>query len=169
MKWPPPGAVVLHLPRVLNKWVLFPAAQSPGHLKLNLKIDLPGKAVQSRATLSATVLRNAQTIALDAVNFQVTGCQWQGEGAMQATTLPFRHEKGKLTLTPAGGFKAGTAFGATDELGYYAVDQPLTVYDFWATILHQLGLDHEKLTYRFGGRDFRLTDVHGQVIKPILA
>jgi hypothetical protein len=68
-----------------------------------------------------------------------------------------------------GGFKAGTAFGATDELGYYAVDQPLTVYDFWATILHQLGLDHEKLTYRFGGRDFRLTDVHGQVIKPILA
>ena len=68
-----------------------------------------------------------------------------------------------------GGFKPGTAFGATDELGYYAVDQPLTVYDFWATILHQLGLDHEKLTYRFGGRDFRLTDVHGQVIKPILA
>ena len=68
-----------------------------------------------------------------------------------------------------GGFKAGTAFGATDELGYYAVDQPLTVYDFWATILHQLGLDHEKLTYRFGGRDFRLTDVHGHVIKPIVA
>ncbi len=68
-----------------------------------------------------------------------------------------------------GGFKAGTAFGATDELGYHAVDQPLTVYDFWATILHQLGLDHEKLTYRFGGRDFRLTDVHGNVIEPILA
>jgi len=68
-----------------------------------------------------------------------------------------------------GGFKAGTAFGATDELGYYAVDKPLTVYDFWATILHQLGLDHEKLTYRFGGRDFRLTDVHGNVIEPILA
>ena len=68
-----------------------------------------------------------------------------------------------------GGFKAGTAFGATDELGYYAVNQPLTVYDFWATILHQLGLDHEKLTYRFGGRDFRLTDVHGNVIEPILA
>jgi hypothetical protein len=68
-----------------------------------------------------------------------------------------------------GGFRPGTAFGATDELGYHAVDQPQTVYDFWATILHQLGLDHEKLTYRFGGRDFRLTDVHGKVIKPILA
>ena len=44
-----------------------------------------------------------------------------------------------------------------------------TVYDLWATVLHLLGMDHEKLTYRFGGRDFRLTDVHGQVIRPILA
>ena len=67
-----------------------------------------------------------------------------------------------------GGFKPGMAFGATDELGYYAVDKPLTVYDFWATILHQLGIDHEKLTYRFGGRDFRLTDVHGNVVKEIV-
>ena len=68
-----------------------------------------------------------------------------------------------------GGFKPGTVFGATDDLGYYAVDKPLTVYDFWATILHQLGVDHEKLTYRFGGRDFRLTDVHGNVIRDIVA
>ena len=68
-----------------------------------------------------------------------------------------------------GGFKPGMAFGATDELGYYAVDKPLTVYDFWATILHQLGIDHEKLTYRFGGRDFRLTDVHGSVVREIIA
>jgi hypothetical protein len=68
-----------------------------------------------------------------------------------------------------GGFKPGTVFGATDELGYYAVDKPLTVYDFWATILHQLGIDHEKLTYRFGGRDFRLTDVHGSVVREIIA
>jgi hypothetical protein len=67
-----------------------------------------------------------------------------------------------------GGFKPGMAFGATDELGYYAVDKPLTVYDFWATILHQLGIDHEKLTYRFGGRDFRLTDVHGIVVREIV-
>ena len=68
-----------------------------------------------------------------------------------------------------GGFKPGTVFGATDELGYYAVDKPLTVYDFWATILNQLGIDHEKLTYRFGGRDFRLTDVHGSVVREIIA
>ena len=68
-----------------------------------------------------------------------------------------------------GGIKGGTAHGATDELGYYAVQDVCTVYDLWATVQHLLGLDHEKLTYRFGGRDFRLTDVHGQVVKAILA
>ena len=59
-------------------------------------------------------------------------------------------------------------FGATDECGYRAVENPLTIYDLHATILHLLGLNHEKLVFRFGGRDFRLTDVHGQVIKEIL-
>lgn len=68
-----------------------------------------------------------------------------------------------------GGVRGGMAFGATDELGYYAVDGVCTFYDLYATVLHILGLDHEKLTYRFGGRDFRLTDVHGQVIKEVLA
>ena len=68
-----------------------------------------------------------------------------------------------------GGVKGGTAFGATDDLGYYAVQDPCTTYDLWATVLHLLGLDHERLTYRFGGRDFRLTDVHGQVIHGVLA
>lgn len=67
-----------------------------------------------------------------------------------------------------GGFKPGTVYGATDELGYYAVDKVATVYDLYATILHQMGIDHELLTYRFGGRDFRLTDVHGTVMKEII-
>jgi uncharacterized protein (DUF1501 family) len=62
-----------------------------------------------------------------------------------------------------GGVKGGQTHGATDELGYKAIDQVATVYDLWATILHQLGIDHEKLTYRWGGRDLRLTDVHGEV------
>ena len=65
--------------------------------------------------------------------------------------------------------KGGSVLGVTDELGYYAVQDPCTTYDLWATVLHLLGLDHERLTYRFGGRDFRLTDVHGQLLKPILA
>ena len=68
-----------------------------------------------------------------------------------------------------GGVKGGTAYGATDELGYHAVENPCSIYDLYATVLHLLGIDHEKLTYRFGGRDFRLTDVHGSVLRPILA
>lgn len=68
-----------------------------------------------------------------------------------------------------GGIKGGTTYGATDELGYHAVENISTIYDLWATVLHVLGVDHEALTYRFGGRDFRLTDVHGRVIREILA
>lgn len=67
-----------------------------------------------------------------------------------------------------GGLRSGLIYGATDEYGYHAIEGRLTFYDLHATILHLLGLDHEKLTYRFGGRDFRLTDVHGNVIQDIL-
>jgi hypothetical protein len=68
-----------------------------------------------------------------------------------------------------GGVKGGTIVGATDQYGYRAVENPKSVYDFHATILHLLGLDFEKLTYRFNGRDMRLTDVHGHLINEVLA
>lgn len=68
-----------------------------------------------------------------------------------------------------GGVKGGTVYGATDELGAAAVQDKVHVHDLHATILHCMGLDHEKLTYRFNGRDFRLTDVAGNVVKPLLA
>lgn len=68
-----------------------------------------------------------------------------------------------------GGVQGGAAYGATDELGYRAVENRCTIYDLWATVLHQLGIDHERLTYRYGGRDMRLTDVHGNVLHQILA
>ncbi len=68
-----------------------------------------------------------------------------------------------------GGLKKGFIYGATDEYGYRVVENKQTVHDLHATILHLLGLDHEALTYRFGGRDFRLTDVHGNLIKDILS
>ncbi len=68
-----------------------------------------------------------------------------------------------------GGVKGGTIYGGTDEYGYYAVENVLTIHDLHATILHLLGLDHTRLTFRFGGRDFRLTDVHGNVIRDILS
>jgi hypothetical protein len=60
-------------------------------------------------------------------------------------------------------------YGATDEYGYYAVEHKLQIHDLHATMLHLLGIDHTRLTFRFGGRDVRLTDVHGQVIEEILA
>jgi len=68
-----------------------------------------------------------------------------------------------------GGVKGGSIHGATDELGYHVVENPATVYDLWATVLHLLGINHERLTFRYSGRDFRLTDVHGSVLTPILA
>ncbi|MEW6159703.1 MAG: DUF1501 domain-containing protein [Verrucomicrobiota bacterium] len=68
-----------------------------------------------------------------------------------------------------GGVKGGTVYGATDEFGFKATENPVHVHDLHATILHLLGFDHERFTYRYAGRDFRLTDVHGQVVKAILA
>ena len=68
-----------------------------------------------------------------------------------------------------GGIKGGVIHGATDDLGYYAIENKCTIYDMWATVLHLMGVNHEGLTYRYGGRDFRLTDVHGNVIREILA
>jgi uncharacterized protein (DUF1501 family) len=68
-----------------------------------------------------------------------------------------------------GGVRAGSIYGATDDYGYHAVENVMTVHDLHATILHLLGLDHERLVFRHAGRDFRLTDVYGTVIKDILA
>jgi hypothetical protein len=68
-----------------------------------------------------------------------------------------------------GGVQGGTVYGATDEYGYYAVENPVTVHDLHATMLHLLGIDHKRLTYRFSGRDMRLTDVYGEILHPVLA
>ena len=67
-----------------------------------------------------------------------------------------------------GGVKRGITYGATDDFGYNVTENPVHVHDFQATVLHQLGIDHEKLTYKFQGRYYRLTDVHGKVVKDIL-
>ena len=67
------------------------------------------------------------------------------------------------------GIKCGVTLGQTDELGYNVVEDPVDVHDLHATILHLMGLEHTKLTYQFQGRDFRLTDVSGNVVKKLLA
>ena len=68
-----------------------------------------------------------------------------------------------------GGIKGGTVYGATDEFGFEAVENPVSAHDLHATILSLLGFDHESFTYRYSGRDFRLTDVSGEVIKDIIS
>jgi hypothetical protein len=79
------------------------------------------------------------------------------------------HHTAFSMLLAGGGVKGGTVYGTSDELGMGVADSPVHVHDFHATILHLLGLDHERLTYRYAGRDFRLTDVHGQVVRDIIA
>ena len=68
-----------------------------------------------------------------------------------------------------GGFKSGLVYGATDEFGWHSVENRVHVHDLHATILHLMGFDHTKLTYRYSGRDYRLTDVFGNVVKDIIA
>lgn len=109
--------------------------------------------------------------------------KWRG--LLEDTLVVFAGEFGRTPFSQAGdgrdhnpsafsiwmagaGIKGGTVYGKTDEYGYRVEENPTTIHDLHATMLHQLGMDHERLTYRFGGRDIRLTDVHGHVIKDIL-
>ncbi len=87
-----------------------------------------------------------------------------------STWLGRDHHQHAFTLFLAGGgVKAGLTYGSTDDLGYHVVENPVHVHDLQATILHLMGLNHEKLTYRFQGRDYRLTDVFGKVVKDVVA
>ena len=98
---------------------------------------------------------------------------WGGEfgrtPTAQGTNGRDHNPHGFTMWMAGGGVKGGYAYGATDDYGYYAAENKMHVHDLHATILHLLGLDHEKLTYHYGGRDFRLTDVAGEVAKEILA
>jgi hypothetical protein len=80
------------------------------------------------------------------------------------------HHPHGFTMWIAGaGVRSGTTYGTTDPFGYFAVENPVHIHDLHATVLHLLGIDHRRLIFRLRGRDFRLTDVHGNVIKPLLA
>ncbi len=79
------------------------------------------------------------------------------------------HPRAFTMWAAGGGIKPGVTIGKTDDLGYNIVEDPVDVHDLHATMLHLLGIDHEKLTYKFQGRDFRLTDVHGKLVTKIIA
>jgi uncharacterized protein (DUF1501 family) len=95
----------------------------------------------------------------------------QTGNAAGGTAKPGRdHHKDAFTMWMAGGgVKPGITYGKTDDFGYSVAENPVHVHDLNATVLHLLGLDHERLTFKYQGREFRLTDVHGEVVKGILA
>lgn len=98
---------------------------------------------------------------------------WGGEfgrtPVVQGTNGRDHNPEGFTMWLSGGGVKGGLRYGATDDYGYYAVENKVHIHDLHATILHLLGLDHERLTYRYAGRDFRLTDVEGNVVRDLLA
>jgi hypothetical protein len=99
----------------------------------------------------------------------IWGTEFGRTPAAQGTDGREHHPHAFSMWMAGGGTKGGTAYGATDEFGYYVAQDKVTLPDFHATILALLGLDHLKLTYRYAGRDFRLTDVAGQVVRPLIA
>ncbi len=88
---------------------------------------------------------------------------------VSATARRDHHVSGYSIFMAGGGFKGGTAYGETDEFGNLVASDPLNIHDIHATLLHQMGIDHKLLTFRHGGRDQRLTDVHGKVVAELLA
>ncbi len=107
--------------------------------------------------------------------FDETLIQWGGEfGRTPVAELPALNGRdhnhyGFTCWLAGGGVRGGQVYGATDEFGFQAVENPVSVHDLHATMLRLLGFDHERLTYRYAGRDFRLTDVHGSVIEQLIA
>ena len=107
--------------------------------------------------------------------FDDTLIVWGGEfgrtpsGQGNSTDGRRHNNRGYTMWMAGGGIKGGIRHGATDEFGFESVENKVHIHDLHATILHQLGLDHERLTFRYAGRDFRLTDVYGNVVREILA
>jgi hypothetical protein len=149
----------------------FDGNNSPWDQHGMLKVNHEKNARVTEQSVAALIMDLKQRDLLDQ-----TIVLWAGEmgrtphtPAVNANCGRDHHVNGFTVCMAGGGFKGGMAFGETDEFGNAAVVNPLTVHDLHATLLHQMGLDHTKLTFRHGGRDQRLTDVHGEVVKDILA
>ena len=136
----------------------------------SLEKDLPLRAKQIDQASAALVKDLKQRGMLDE-----TLVVWGGEfgrtpvGEQRKPTGRDHHIDSYTVWLAGGGVKPGTVYGETDELGLGVAENPVHVHDLQATILHLLGIDHEKLTFRFQGRDFRLTDVHGKVVDGVLS
>ncbi|MCC6509025.1 MAG: DUF1501 domain-containing protein [Pirellulaceae bacterium] len=149
----------------------FDGNNSPWDQHSQLKTNHEKNARVTEQSVAALIIDLAQRGLLDE-----TIVLWAGEMGRTPHTPAIsknvgrdHHVSGFSVFMAGGGFKAGMAYGETDEFGADAIVNPLTVHDLHATILHQMGLDHTRLTFRYGGRDHRLTDVHGHVISDLLA
>jgi hypothetical protein len=139
----------------------------------NLVFDLKKRCLETdQATVA--LIKDLKSRGLLDSTLVVWGGEFGRTPMMQGKLQPDQigrdhHPHGYTVWLAGGGIKPGMVFGKTDELGFYAVENKVHVHDLHATILHLFGLDHLKLTYRFQGRDYRLTDVHGELVKSILA
>ena len=130
-----------------------------GHSKNAAEVDKP----------IAGLLRDLKSRGLLEDTLVLWGGEFGRTPVAQGTDGRDHNPHGFTMWMAGGGVKAGTAYGATDDYGYYAAVDKVHIHDLHATILHLLGLHHEKLTYRYAGRDFRLTDIAGEVVKGIMA
>ena len=130
-----------------------------GHARNALATDRP----------IAGLLQDLQARGLLEETLVIWGGEFGRTPAAEGTDGRDHHPYGFTMWLAGGGVRGGLAYGATDEFGWDAVEDRVHVHDLHATILHLLGLDHEKLTYRHAGRDYRLTDVYGNVVKGVLA
>jgi hypothetical protein len=134
----------------------------------NLKVELPNNCAAVDKPI-AGLLKDLKARGLLEDTLVVWGGEFGRTPTAEGTDGREHHPFGFSMWLAGGGIKGGLAYGATDEFGWHAVENKVHVHDLHATILHLMGLNHEKLTYRYSGRDYRLTDVSGLVVKDILA
>ena len=132
------------------------------HRKANLR------AVSRRGALHAGLLQDLKSRGLLDETLVIWGGEFGRTPTAEGKDGRDHHPFGFSMWLAGGGVRGGMAYGATDEFGWDAIENRVHVHDLHATILHLLGLDHERLTYHHAGRDFRLTDVRGIVVKDIL-
>jgi hypothetical protein len=130
-----------------------------GHSRNAMEVDQP----------IAALLRDLKTRGLLDETLVLWGGEFGRTPVAQGDNGRDHNPQGYTMWMAGGGFRGGMTYGKTDEYGYYAVEDKVHLHDLHATMLHQLGLDHTKLTYKFAGRDFRLTDIHGEIVHDILA
>jgi hypothetical protein len=134
----------------------------------NLQQDLPRNCVAVDKPI-AGLLKDLKSRGLLKDTLVIWGGEFGRTPYAQNGNGRDHNHKGYTMWLAGGGVKAGLAYGKTDDYGYQAIENPIHIHDWHATILHFLGLDHEKLTFRYAGRDMRLTDVKGNVVRDILS